>query len=251
MARLKGKIAWITGAGSGIGAAAAIALAREGATVVLNGRREQPLQEVAAAVTSAGGTAVVKPGDVTIAATSTDIAASIKKQFGRLDILVNNAGVNVLRRSWGELDASNADAVIEGNLSSAFYCVIAALPMMRAQGDGVLIHTASWAGRFIGLLAGPTYVAAKHAVVAMSHTINLEECVNGIRSSVVCPGEVATPILDKRPVPISQEDRAKMLQPDDMADLIVYVATLPKHVCINEVLISPTWNRGYVGARSL
>ncbi|MEO8631696.1 MAG: SDR family NAD(P)-dependent oxidoreductase [Betaproteobacteria bacterium] len=251
MARLKGKIAWITGAGSGIGAAAAIALAREGATVVLNGRREQPLQEVAAAVTSAGGTAVVKPGDVTVAATSTDIAAAIKKQFGRLDILVNNAGVNVLRRSWGELDASNADAVIEGNLSSAFYCVIAALPMMRAQGDGVLIHTASWAGRFIGPLAGPTYVAAKHAVVAMSHTINVEECVNGIRSSVLCPGEVATPILDKRPVPVSQEDRAKMLQPDDMADLIVYVASLPKHVCINEVLISPTWNRGYVGARSL
>ncbi|HYL19787.1 MAG TPA: oxidoreductase, partial [Burkholderiales bacterium] len=85
-------------------------------------------------------------------------------------------------------------------------------------------------------------------VVAMSHSINCEECVNGIRSTVVCPGEVATPILDQRPVPVSAEDRARMLQPEDVADLILYVATLPAHVCLNEVWITPTWNRGYVGA---
>ena len=97
-------------------------------------------------------------------------------------------------------------------------------------------------------LAGAAYVAAKHGVVAMSHSINHEECVNGIRSSVVCPGEVATPILDQRPVPVSKEDRARMLQPEDMGDLIRYIATLPVHVCLNEVLVSPTWNRGYVGA---
>jgi NADP-dependent 3-hydroxy acid dehydrogenase YdfG len=82
----------------------------------------------------------------------------------------------------------------------------------------------------------------------MSHSINMEECVNGIRSCVVCPGEVATPILDKRPVPVSAEDRARMVQPADCADLIRYIASLPKHVCINEVMITPTWNRGYVSA---
>ena len=102
----------------------------------------------------------------------------------------------------------------------------------------MLIHTASWAGRFVGPLAGPAYVAAKHGVVAMSHSINHEECVNGIRSSVVCPGEVATPILDQRPVPVSKEDRARMLQPEDMGDLIRYIAMLPAHVCLNEVLVS-------------
>ncbi len=82
----------------------------------------------------------------------------------------------------------------------------------------------------------------------MSHTINMEECVNGIRSTALCPGEVATPILDKRPVPVSAEDRAKMVQPEDCGDLIRTIACLPPHVCINEVWITPTWNRGYVAA---
>src|SRR5438552_878572 len=115
-----------------------------------------------------------------------------------------------------------------------------------ARASARRLRTASWAGRFISPLSGPAYTAAKHGVVAMSHSINGEECVNGIRSSVVCPAEVATPILDKRPVPVSAEERARMLQPEDLGDLICYIATLPKHVCLNEVLISPTWNRGYV-----
>jgi NADP-dependent 3-hydroxy acid dehydrogenase YdfG len=245
---LKGKIAWITGAGSGIGRAAAIALAQEGATVVLTGRRKQPLHEVARTVKANGGNALVQTGDLTRATTASRVAKAIQTKLGRIDILVNNAGVNILKRSWQELQPDGADEVMEGNLSSAFYCVLAVLPIMRAQRGGLLIHTASWAGRFVAPLAGAAYVAAKHGVVAMSHSINHEECVNGIRSSVVCPGEVATPILDQRPVPVSKEDRARMLQPEDMGDLIRYIATLPVHVCLNEVLVSPTWNRGYVGA---
>ena len=104
------------------------------------------------------------------------------------------------------------------------------------------------AGRHIGPVSGPAYVAAKHGMVAMSHTINLEECQNGIRSSVLCPGEVATPILINRPVPETPETMARMLQPQDMGALIVFIARQPPHVCINEVLISPTHNRGYIGA---
>ena len=248
MNQLKGKIAWVTGAGSGIGRAAAVALAREGATLVLSGRRETALRETAASIEAGGVAAVVKAGDLTDAATAAQAADDIRSRFGRLDILVNNAGVNIPRRSWAELDSAGADEVLNGNLSSAFYCVVAALPIMRVQRDGVLIHTASMAGRSIGLLSGAAYAAAKHGVVAMSHSINAEECVNGIRSTVVCPGEVATPILDQRPVPVSAEDRARMLQPEDVADLIVYVATLPSHVCLNEVWITPTWNRGYAAA---
>jgi NADP-dependent 3-hydroxy acid dehydrogenase YdfG len=246
MSQLQGKIAWVTGAGSGIGEAAAIALANEGATIVLTGRRREPLEGVAKRIKAAGGSAHVKPGDLTKAATAEKVGAFIKEKFGRLDILVNNAGLNILERSWSQLKPEGADEVIHGNLSSAFYCVIAALPMMRAQRSGILIHTASWAGRWVGPLSGPAYTAAKHAVVAMSHSINMEECVNGIRSSCVCPGEVATPILDRRPVPVSKADREKMVQAEDCGDLIRYIACLPKHVCINEVVISPTWNRGYV-----
>jgi NADP-dependent 3-hydroxy acid dehydrogenase YdfG len=248
MSRLKDRIAWVTGAGSGIGRAAAIALAREGATVVLSGRRDPPLRETAACIEADRGTAAVKAGDLANAVAAAQIAQEIHGRFGRLDILVNNAGVNVTRRSWEQLDAAGADQVLNGNLSNAFYCVLAALPIMRAQKDGVLIHTASMAGRWIGPLAGAAYVAAKHGVVAMSHSINCEECVNGIRSTVVCPGEVATPILDQRPVPVSVEERARMLQPEDVGDLICYVAMLPVHVCLNEVWITPTWNRGYVAA---
>jgi NADP-dependent 3-hydroxy acid dehydrogenase YdfG len=248
MDRLKGKIAWVTGAGSGLGQAAAIALAREGAKLVLSGRREGPLRETAARIEAAPGVAVVEPGDLTDAAVASRAAESIRKRFGRLDILVNNAGVNITRRTWAELDATGVDQVVDGNLSSAFYCVLAALPIMRAQKDGVLIHTASMAGRSVSALSGATYTAAKHGVVGMSHSINCEECVNGIRSTVICPGEVATPILDRRPVPVSAEDRARMLQSEDLGDLILYVATLPPHVCLNEVWITPTWNRGYVAA---
>jgi NADP-dependent 3-hydroxy acid dehydrogenase YdfG len=246
--RLKNKIAWVTGAGSGIGKAAAIALAQEGATVVVSGRRKAPLEEVAAEIEGKGGTAVVKAGDLGSAKAAAQIADEIHTEFGRLDILVNNAGVNIARRTLAQLNAEGADQVLDGNLSNAFYCVIAALPIMRAQKDGVLIHTASMAGRWIGPLSGAAYSAAKHGVVALSHSINCEECVNGIRSTAVCPGEVATPILDQRPVPVSAQDRARMLQSEDVADLIRYVATLPAHICLNEVWITPTWNRGYVAA---
>src|SRR5262245_16069293 len=246
MAALEGKVAWVTGAGSGIGQAAAIALAKEGATVVLTGRRKEPLQETAATIKKAGGKADVKPADLMKAAAVTKIARDIEKKYGRCDILVNNAGLNILERKWNQLSHAGAEMVIDGNLTSAFYCSSAVLPMMRKRKDGVLIHTSSIAGRTPSPLSGAAYSAAKHGVVAMRHTINMEECVNGIRSCVVCPGEVATPILDKRPIPVSKEERARMAQSEDVGDLIRYVACLPPHVTINEVQITPTWNRGYV-----
>ena len=246
MAALTGKVAWVTGAGSGIGQAAAVALAREGATVVLTGRRKEPLQQTAAAIKKAGGKAEVKPADLMKAASVTRIAKDIEKKYGRCDILVNNAGLNILERKWNQLTPAGAEMVIDGNLSSAFYCSSAVLPMMRKKKDGVLIHTSSMAGRNPSPLSGAAYSAAKHGVVAMSHTINMEECINGIRSCVVCPGEVATPILDKRPIPVSKDERARMAQSEDVGDLIRYVACLPPHVTINEVWITPTWNRGYV-----
>jgi NADP-dependent 3-hydroxy acid dehydrogenase YdfG len=250
MGQLDGKVAWVTGAGTGIGEAGAKALAREGASVVLSGRRREPLEAVARAIETAGGRAVVEPGDMTDAKRVTEIADSIRERFGRLDILVNNAGNNVKERSWKELTPERIDTVIDANLSSAFYCAWAALPMMREQKDGVLIHTASWAGRYVSVLSGPGYTAAKHGVVAMSHELNMEEFANGIRSTVLCPGEVATPILDRRPVPVSAEDKARMIQSEDMGEIILFVATRPKHIVLNEMVIGPTWNRGYVASNT-
>jgi NADP-dependent 3-hydroxy acid dehydrogenase YdfG len=246
MPRLAGKIAWITGAGSGIGEAAALALSDEGATVVLTSRRSEPLERLAARIQQQGGDAHVQPADLMNAKSVQKIGEYIQQTFGRLDILVNNAGLNIRDRHWDKLTPEGIDELVNGNLTQALYCVTVALPFMRAQNDGVLIHTSSMAGRFIGGFSGPIYGAAKHGVVAMSHTINMEECLHGIRSTVFLPGEVATPILDKRPNPVGPEERARMVQPEDCGDLIRYIACLPKHVVMSEVMLSPTHNRTYV-----
>jgi NADP-dependent 3-hydroxy acid dehydrogenase YdfG len=251
VADLAGKAVWITGAGSGIGEAAALALSREGCTVALTGRRREPLEKVAAEISKTGGKALVADGDLGAQETAGRIAAEIVKEFGRLDILVNNAGGNITDRQWAKLTPERIKYMIDMNLNGAFYCAVAALNVMRPQKDGLLIHTASWAGRFVGLVSGASYAAAKHGVVAMSYSINMEEFQNGIRSTVLCPAEVATPILNLRPKPVTPEERAQMIQPQDMANLIVYVAKQPATICVNEVIISPTWNRGYAHAAGI
>lgn len=246
MGKLEGKTVWITGAGSGIGEATAVLMAKEGATVVLTGRRKEALETVANAITKAGGKAIVEPGDVMDKTMAPAVVERIIKATGRLDVLVNNAGTNVTARAFAVLTADNLDHVISANLNGAYYCALAVLPQMRKQHDGVLIHTASWAGKYVSPISGTAYTAAKHAVVAMSHGLNMEEFRNGIRSSVICPNEISTPILDTRPVKVTAEERARMLQADDMANLYLYIATQPAHVCINEVTIAPTWNRFYM-----
>jgi NADP-dependent 3-hydroxy acid dehydrogenase YdfG len=247
MTRLTGKVAWVTGAGTGIGEAAALALAEEGATVVLTGRRPGPLGQVAARINQTGK-AHVQPADLTDKVQVTKVGEYIKANLGRLDILVNNAGVNIVARHWDKLTPDSIDTLLQGNLTAALYCVTVALPIMRAQQDGLMIHTASMAGRFIGGVSGPIYTVAKHGVVAMSHGLNMQECVNGIRSTVFLPGEVATPILDQRPNPVGPEVRAKMVQSEDCGDLIRYIACMPKHLVMNEVHLAPTHNRGYLAA---
>jgi NADP-dependent 3-hydroxy acid dehydrogenase YdfG len=246
MAGLQGKVAWVTGAGSGIGESAAMKLAEAGAAVVLTGRRAAPLEEVAGRIRAAGGTAHAKPADLGKAGEVRAAAEAIAAELGRIDILVANAGGNITERSWAKLSPAGIDELIANNLASAFYCAQAVLPAMRKQGGGLMIHTASMAGRNIGPMSGPGYVATKHGVVAMSHSINIEECANGIRSCALLPGEVNTPILKKRPNPLSPEDLARMLQPDDVGDMIRHIASLPPHVCVNEIWLTPAWNRGYI-----
>lgn len=240
------KVAWVTGAGSGIGEAAALALAEMGMILVLTGRTKAKLDAVAARIKSMGGVAHVKPADMGKAAAVQKVADFIRAKLGRLDVMVNNAGLNITERRWSNLTAEGVKELVEGNLTSAFHGVLAALPIMRAQQDGLFIHTASMAGRFVSPLSGAGYTASKHGVVAMSHSLNMEECGNGIRSTVMCPGEVRTPILDKRPNKLSEKELAEMVQPEDCGALVKFLASQPPHVCINEVLITPTRNRGYL-----
>jgi NADP-dependent 3-hydroxy acid dehydrogenase YdfG len=167
----------------------------------------------------------------------------IAERFGRIDILVNNAGINIGGRHWKDAALDDWDRLIKININGVYYGVAAVLPIMRRQGDGLIINTASWAGKHNSYIAGVAYGASKHAVVAMNATINIEEGRNGIRACAISPAEVATPILDRRPVPVGPEERAKMLQPEDLAETVLYVARLPARACVNEILISPTHNR--------
>ena len=174
-------------------------------------------------------------------------AKHILERHGRIDILVNSAGINSPKRSFRDVAVESWDQIVAINLSGMFYCCHAVLPAMRSRKDGLVINVASWAGRYASALTGPAYNATKSAVVALTESINIEECMHGIRASSVLPGEVATPILEKRPVPPSQEERARMLQAEDLGKTLLFIATLPPRACVNEILVSPTWNRFYLG----
>ena len=241
---VKDKVVWITGASSGIGAAAAVALSEAGARVIVSGRREDRLNALAQTLDGAE-VAVLDVSD----ATAVDAAvAMILDKFGRIDILVHSAGLNVKNRAWSELTIEDWNTVIQVDLNGAFYCCQAVLPFMRTQKDGLIINISSWAGRYVSRVSGGAYSAAKHALNAMTESINQENCIDGIRACAICPGEVATEILDRRPVPVSREDRSRMVQAEDLGDLILHVCQTPAHVCLNEITISPTWNRGYIRA---
>jgi len=243
---LKNKVAWVTGAGTGIGQAGAVALAKNGVRVVLSGRKKETLQETMDMIVQGGGESFIETVDVSDAGAVQALGDHIGRRFGRLDILVNNAGTNVSERHWCETKPEKWDQVIKIDLNGAFYCSLAVIPIMRKQRDGLIINVSSWAGRFYYYLTGPAYSAAKHALMAMNESINGEECIHGIRACAICPGEVWTPIIDRRPDGLCSEEKSKMLKPDDVGETILFVASLPKHVCINELLVSPTWNRIYV-----
>ncbi len=240
---LAGKVAWITGAGSGIGQAGALALAEDGAIVVAAGRRRDALEDTAKKIAAAGGKAEIELLDVADAKAVQAAAAGILKRHGRVDILVNSAGLNVTKRHWDTVDAEAWDTVVGIDLGGAFYTTRAVLDAMRQRQDGLVINVSSWAGRYDSFLTGPAYNAAKHGLVAMTAHLNMAEGKNGIRACVICPGEVNTPILDKRPIPVPPEARAKMLQARDMGETIRFLARLPAHVCISEIVIAPTNNR--------
>ncbi len=243
---LNGRVAWVTGGGSGIGLAGALALAKAGAHVVITGRNATTN---ASALTQlqAAGDAEAMLLDVSDKDAVQSIAQNIISRHGRIDILINSAGMNATQRNLNVLTTDSWDEVVNTNLNGLFYCVHSVLPIMRSQGDGLIINVSSWAGLYASKLTGPAYNATKRAVLALSESINMEECTYGIRATSLLPGEVATPILNKRPVPPTLETQERMLQPVDMGNAILFLAQMPARVCVNELVISPTYNRFYLG----
>jgi NADP-dependent 3-hydroxy acid dehydrogenase YdfG len=241
-----GKVCWITGGGSGIGLAGGIELARAGAHVIVSGRSAETLKKAEKEIKAAGsGEAIAL--DVADQNEVAKAAAEIARRHGRVDVLINSAGINHPKRNFRNVSIDGWNQIVQINLSGMFYCVQAVLPGMRERKDGLIINVSSWAGRYASTLTGPGYNATKHAVVALTESINMEECMNGIRATSVLPGEVATPILEKRPVPPPPEERARMLQADDLGKTILFICSLPPRACVNEIIVSPTWNRFYLG----
>ena len=247
MSALKGKIAWVTGGGSGIGQAAAVELAKGGARVVVSGRRTEALADTRRLIEQAGGQADAEAVDVTDRDAVERAAKAILSRHGEVDILVCCAGVNIPKRFLKDLVASEWDRVVAGNLDSALYCALAVLPSMRTRRDGVMIIIGSFFARYQGYVGGAAYNAAKQALNGLTHQINIEEGMHGIRACVIHPGETVTPMQRARPKPPTAEDQARMLRMEDLGRVVRFVAESPAHVCMNEIVVTPTWNRLIVG----
>lgn len=232
--QLHGKVALITGGGTGIGAAIARSYAAAGAQVVITGRRSEKLEEVCA------GTSIrYFLADVADRSQVDALVAWTNAEYGQIDILVNNAGVNVVKRQVAELTPDAWDYILNVGATGVFNTIHAVLPQMRDRKDGVLILVSSLAGVRPSPLGGAAYSAAKHAANALMKVLAVEEKDNGIRATILAPGEVNTPLLDDRPVKVSDEHKARILQPEDVAAAALFVASLPPHVHVPELLIKP------------
>jgi NAD(P)-dependent dehydrogenase (short-subunit alcohol dehydrogenase family) len=238
--RLAGKTALVTGGATGIGQGIAMALAGEGCRVAIAGRRDGALREAAAEWT----------GDPSILTHTVDVAdrKSVSELFrwadeklGRVDILVNAAGINTPKRLMGDMPPESWDEVLAVNATGAYNCIHAVLPQMRQRKDGLIININSISGHRASCLGGVAYSASKFALTALTTAVALEEGKNGIRVTSICPGEVDTPLLRRRPVPVSPENLARILQPSDVADAVLMVALLPPRAHVFDLIIKPTF----------
>jgi NADP-dependent 3-hydroxy acid dehydrogenase YdfG len=233
--------ALITGAGSGIGRAVAVSLDQIGVRVALVGRDPAKLEETRAGLSERGRAAAqVVPCDVADRSAVTAMAQHLVAEFGTIDVLVCNAGTNVRNRSLETLAPEDWDRMIATNLTGAYNLVHAVLPAMRARKQGLVVQICSISGKRASVLGGAGYSASKFGQAALGICLGREDGPNGIRSTVIYPGEVNTPILDARPVPVGQERREAILQPDDIAAAVRFLVELHPRANIPELIIKPT-----------
>jgi len=244
MSKLTGKRALVTGGGSGIGLAVARLFLQEGAKVAITGRDEAKLRRAADDL-GGGDRLLYRACDVREPDQVRAVVEHVTGRWGGIDVLVNNAGTNIKERGMRQLTPEKWQLLIRSNLDGAFYCIHAVLPQMLARKDGVVVNVCSVAGKRAGPLSGAGYAAAKFGMNALGICLAAEEKDSGIRVSNIHPGEVDTPILEARPTPVSAEQRASILKPADVAAAVLFVATLPPHVSVPELVIKPT-NQVYV-----
>jgi len=243
MSALRGQVAIVTGGGSGIGRSAALHLAREGAQVVLVGRRREPLEAVASEIERTGGRARPRVVDLTDRQQLKDLVEWTARELGPVRILVNNAGASSRVRNIRWIDSEDWDSTIEVNLNAVYVLVQAVLPGMLAAGGGTIVTVSSLAAVRPGLLGGAPYGAAKAGVQNLMRYLYATFRNEGIRATTILPGEVNTPIMDTRVRPPSTDERAAMVDPDDVGRAILLCCSLPARATIEELVISPTLAR--------
>ena len=219
----------------------AATLAEMGLRVALVGREREKLERAARRTQERprlGGHrhAATSPIAVAVKAAIETVAAA----FGSIDVLVCNAGTNVRNRSLETLDPSDWDRMIATNLTGSFNVLYYVLPIMREKQDGLVVQICSISGMRASTLGGAGYSASKFGQAALGICLGREEGTRGIRSSVIYPGEVETPILDARPVPVDAERRAVILQPEDIAAAVRFLVELHPRAHVPELVITPT-----------
>jgi NADP-dependent 3-hydroxy acid dehydrogenase YdfG len=237
---LKNETALVTGGGSGVGLGIAKALAREGCRVAIAGRNADKLRRAAEGYEGAPPI-LYRACDVANREQVDALVQWFEAQWGPVGILVNSAGINVLRRAVAELDPADWDRMIATNANGTFYTIHAALAGMHRRGSALIVNICSVAGKRALELGGVGYCASKFAVAALGASVNLEERKKGLRVTTIYPGEVNTPILDQRPVPVPAERKAEMLQPEDIGALVVAIAKLPDRVMVPELIVTPRY----------
>ena len=242
---LEGRVAVVTGASSGIGAATALALAQAGAAVALGARRSDRLRSIAEQIQ---GRCLVMAADVADERQARTLVQEAHDELGGLDILVNNAGVMLL----GPVAGANTDEwrrMIDVNLLGLLYCTHAALPLIGQGGGGDIVNVSSVAGRRADA-GGAVYNMTKFGVHAFSEALRQEALHANIRVTTVAPGFVDTELQGHNENPVVQQAMNKareqigdVLRPEDIAHAIVDAVSRPSHVCVNEIVVRPTKQR--------
>jgi NAD(P)-dependent dehydrogenase (short-subunit alcohol dehydrogenase family) len=233
------KVAVVTGASSGVGRAVAIRLAKEGWRVGAVARRGEALKDVKAAAGGAGERIEPFVCDVADAVSVEAMAAGVLNSLGVATVLVNSAGTNAPRRAWEVLSVETFEEIVNVNLLGTFLCARAFLPGMRERGEGTIVNVVSDAALAASPKAGPAYVASKFGARGLTQSINAEERGRGIRATNILPGDIDTPLLDKRPSPPAAEARKLMLTPEDVAECVMLAIKLPQRVIVEELLVRP------------
>jgi NAD(P)-dependent dehydrogenase (short-subunit alcohol dehydrogenase family) len=229
----------VTGAGSGVGRAMALLLANQGWLVGAVGRRESALQETIKLAGPAASGILSCPCDVANPEAVDKMARRVLAMFETVHVLVNAAGTNTPKRSLAELTYGNYQLIVETNLTGAYLCTQAFLPVMRKQRSGTIVNIVSEAAKQASAKAGPAYVVSKFGLAGLTQAINAEERANGVRACSVFPGDIDTPILELRPNPPPPEMRQLMLKSEDVAECAWLAIHMPPRAVVEEILVRP------------